>query len=197
MTKRIILTDVDGVLVDWFSQFPYFIKNKGFCAEESLRRYAAGEWVTLENSLDVSSDHAMELMEEFCTSTHIRYLTAMPDAIAVVNRLKHKYDFVGVTAISNHPDAIKYRMENLDFWFPGAFSKMHCVGCNAPKLDTLMKYDNTFWIDDSPHHVHEGILAGHTSIRLVRDSREQTRITLQADNWYEIEDMLEELEEDM
>jgi 5'(3')-deoxyribonucleotidase len=194
MQKKIILCDVDGVLVDWFSQFPYFIKSKGLCVEESLRRYSAGEWVTLENSLGVTPEHAAELMEEFCTSEHIRYLTAMPDAIAVVNRLKHKYDFIGVTAISNHPDTIKYRMENLDFWFPGAFSKMHCVGCNASKLATLMKYDHTFWIDDSPHHVHEGVLAGHTSIRLVRDSREDQSSSFMTDSWYGIENYLTEFE---
>lgn len=191
--KPTILVDVDGVLVDWSSQFPHFLEQKGLPHEKAIMGYAHSEWQTVEDLVWLPLDEATSLVEEYTCSEFMKRLTPYKDALLAVNQLKHIYDFVAVTAISNDPQAHQNRTENLEFWFPGAFSKVHCVGMGGNKLEILSKYDSTVWIDDSPGHIREGLMAGHKCIRLVRDSRMNQVPSFTASNWAELTNLILQL----
>lgn len=191
--KPTILVDVDGVLVDWFSRFPYFLERKGMPREKAIMMYAHSHWQTIEDLTGLPTAEAAELVDEYSRSKFMKYLTPYKDALIAVNHLKHIYDFVAVTAISNSPETIQHRTENLEFWFPGAFSKLHCVGLDGNKLEILAKYKPTVWIDDSPGYVKEGLLAGHQCIRLVRDSRMNQIPSFIAHDWAEVSNLIQQL----
>lgn len=191
--KPVILCDVDGVLLDWTSRFPYFLQKKGFAHEAAIMMHANEEWKTVEELTGLESTAALELVEEYCRSKYMKYLAPYKDALIAVNHLKRYYDFVAVTAISDHPDTIQNRTDNLEFWYPNAFKEVHCVGVDGDKQAILSKYPPTVWIDDSPKHIAEGLRAGHKCIRLQRDSRANTVPSLIARDWTEISNLIQQL----
>lgn len=190
MTKPIILTDVDGVLVDWFSRLPYFLKKKGLPYERAVAMYAHGHWQTIEELTGLPTPEAEALVDEYARSKYMEFLSPYKDALIAVNNLKHHYDFVAVTAISESDECYERRKANLDFWFPNAFTGLHCVGSGGDKQATLAKYEPTIWIDDTPKHISEGLRAGHKCIRLVRDSRMDVTSSFIAHNWHEISNLI-------
>lgn len=189
--KPVILCDVDGVLVDWFSRLPYFMEQKGMPTERAIQMYAHGHWQSVEDLTGLPRENALALCDEYSKSKYMKYLTPYKDALMAVNHLKKWYDFVAITAISNDPMAHKYRSENLEFWFPGAFKTVHCVGAEGSKYEILAKYSPTIWIEDSPNYAHQGILAGHQAIRIVRDSRIDTHPYLLANDWQEVSNLIQ------
>ena len=184
--KQIILQDIDGCLLEWLSKLPEFLVKKGLKPDRAILSYASGEYVSPEELTGLPSDKAYALIEEYNASDYIKYLTPFKDALAVINLIKHEFDFIAVTAIGRHESSTKNRMINLDFWFPGAFSGIHCVDIEASKQEILNSYSRTFFIDDSPTYCAEGIKAGHDTIRLVRDSRMDKVGTVRCNNYYEV-----------
>ncbi len=189
--KPTVLLDVDGVLLDWFSRFPYFLKEKGLDTEHAIRMFANNQFSSLEELTGLSTEHATELSIEYQQSKYMKYLSPYKDALQAVNLLKHKYNFVAVTAVLDDPLTHQYRTENLDFWYPGAFSKVHCVGINQSKFEILSKYDRTVFVDDSPGHIIEAKNAGHIAIRLKVDARPDVTQSLIANNWQELSNMIQ------
>lgn len=188
--KPIILCDVDGVLLDWTSRFPYFLQKMGYDREAAIMMYATDEWKTVEELTGLVGESAINLVDSYCKSKYMRYLSPYKDALIAVNHLKKYFDFVAITAITNHPDTIQNRTENLEFWYPGAFKEVHCVGVDGNKQQILSKYDRTIWIDDSPKHIKEGIRAGHRCIRLKRDSRPDEGLCFVANDWVDIQNQI-------
>lgn len=189
--KREVLLDVDGVLLDWFSRFPYFLKEKGLDHEHAIRMFANNQFSSLEELTGLPTEQATELSIEYQRSKYMKYLSPYKDALQVVNLLKHKYNFIAVTAVLDDPLTLQYRTENLEFWYPGAFSKVHCVGINQSKFEVLSKYDRTVFVDDSPGHIIEAKNAGHTPIRLKIDARPCVTQSLTAGNWHELNNLIQ------
>lgn len=190
MSKPVILCDIDGVVLDWMSRFPYFMEKKGYATEQAIRMYASGEYRSFEELFGVDTETALALATEYQESSFMGYLSPYKDALLAVNSLKHKYNFIGVTAVLDSPITKKLRMKNLEFWYPGAFTDLHCVGLGASKFEILSKFDPTIFIDDSPSHILEAQNAGHTAIRLKVDQRVDVTASLLASNWQEVSNLI-------
>lgn len=193
MSKQVILCDIDGVVLDWMSRFPYFMEKKGYATEQAIRMYASGEYRSFEELFGVDSETAMALATEYQESSFMGYLSPYKDALLAVNSLKHKYDFIAVTAVLDSPITKKLRQKNLEFWYPGAFSEVHCVGLGKSKFEILSKFDPTIFIDDSPGHILEAQNAGHIAIRLKVDQRVDVTASLVASNWQEVSNLIQTL----
>lgn len=191
MPKPIILQDVDGCVLDWLSKLPEYLVKRGLNPEHAIRAYSHGEFLGHSEITGLPEDEAFQLVLDYNESEYIKYLTPYRDALAVVNLLKHEFDFVAVTAIGREGKSSQYRMENLNFWYPNAFKDIHVVNMHESKLDVLMKYDRTFFIDDSPSYCAEGKRAGHIPIRIVRDSRVDRTNVVRCNNYYEIGSFIE------
>lgn len=189
--KPVILCDIDGVVLDWMSRFPYFMEKKGYPTEQAIKMYASGEFRTFEDLFGVDSETAMALATEYQESKYMGFLSPYKDALLAVNSLKHKYDFIGVTAVLDSPITHELRTQNLEFWYPGAFKKLHCVGLNKSKYEILCQYEPTVFIDDSPSHILEAQNAGHTAIRLKVDHRVDVTASLVANNWQELSNLIQ------
>ena len=184
--KNIILCDVDGVVLDWTSKLPEFFVHKGLDPSPVIRAHAWGEDMSPSTLTNMSHKEAYSIMEEYNSSKYIMYLTPYKDALQVVNLLKKEFDFIAVTAIGHDPKSAEMRLTNLNFWFPGAFSKVEVVGIEDSKESILSKYKRSIFIDDSPQHSATGKKVGHFSIRIMRDSRLCMENTITAKNWHEI-----------
>lgn len=191
MNKPIILCDIDGCLLQYLSKLPEFLKKKNIDHRTATKAYAWGEFLTPTQLTGLPEKEAYELLEEYNSSKYIKYLTPFSDAIQSVNLLKQEYDFIAVTALGRSDECVNYRKENLDFWFPGAFSKVLTVGIEESKKEYLEQYKPTFFIDDSPEHVLMAKQCGHIAIRLVRDTRLDLINSIRCNNFHEIGTIIE------
>jgi hypothetical protein len=189
--KPKILCDIDGVALNWLSKLPEYLLKYGIDHEKAIFAYANNEFLSHSEITGLPEHEATKVVLDYNESEYIKYLTPYKDALSVINLLKHEFDFVAVTAIGRAGKSSQYRMENLNFWYPNAFTDIHVVNMNESKLSVLSKYNRTFFIDDSPNYCAEGKQSGHTSIRIVRDSRVDITNTIRCNNFFEIGSFIE------
>ncbi len=146
--RKIILTDVDGVLLDWVPGF------EKWCAENKhpiklpadttvrkvWRRYGLNEQV------------GEQLVMDFNVSEAMKSLPPYRDSVDYVRKLAAEgWKFVTITSQSSVAQAQQYRIENLNTVFgPDIFIKHHILETSAPKDDVLAEYKDSglYWIED-------------------------------------------------
>ena len=108
---------------------------------------------------DCEEELAVKLLLKYNNSDFIRYLAPYADALATVNKLKEKYDFVAITALGNSVDANLNRRFNLNALFPDAFTEIMVCDYDESK-DALLekakvKYGDRIvcYVDDLPKHI--------------------------------------------
>lgn len=154
MSKKVILIDVDGVLVKWQSGLPYFNSDHNLPLDACLNMQIEENFIGPSEIFGLNIEIASKLMHKYNNSKYIRYLSGYPDALEFINKNKHKYDFVALTALSSDENAILNRLYNLNSLFPGAFvDVMSCdymVSKQNMFINAKIKYgDNVVcFIDD-------------------------------------------------
>lgn len=159
MNAKLILTDCDGVLLDWEYRFSQFMIKKGFTLSENyVLEYG------IENRYNEVKDrlHARQIVTEFNESAWIGWLPPLRDAIKYVRKLneEHGYIFGVITSLSTNPYAVALRRENLLRIFgKKVFDFIHCIETGADKDAELMEYRNTecWWIEDKIANAEVGL----------------------------------------
>lgn len=152
-----ILTDVDGVLLDWETAFHAWMKAEGH-VQTQTGIYA------IHDMYDMVKDRAMAAVSDFNNSDAIEYLPAFRDAVEGVTAL-HNMGFVfdAITAFGTNPDAIQRRQSNLDAVFGAhVWDKLISTELTGTKDPELAAYAGTgyFWIDDKPSNCDVGVKHG-------------------------------------
>jgi len=184
--KPIILQDIDGCLLSWLSKLPEFLVKRGIDPTRTIMAIGSNHYRSGAELTGLPAEEAMRLVYDYNRSEYMKYLVPFQDAIIPVNLLKEDYDFVAITAIGDNPESKRYRMENLNFWFPNAFSEIHTVNLGESKTKFLEMYEPTIFVDDSPEYCKEAKECGHTAIRLVRDSRPDMVGTMRFDSFGDV-----------
>lgn len=162
-TTKIILTDIDGVILDFGQTFLKFLEE------------VKGEVTTVEDYFrgkrEIPLEEHQRIVAEYTHSDYFRHLNPKLCALDVLNGLrKEGWRFIAVTACdTEHPDqciktAYNNRMENLERHFPDVFEDMHFSPWSTGKKEILSRYQPTWWIDDRADHAHDGHDAGHKAI---------------------------------
>lgn len=161
--KKIILTDADGVLVNWDRGFTQFMENKGY-----PRLPNTDHEYSISNRHTVSHHEAMQLVKEFNESDQIANLDAFADSVEYVGRLAALgFRFIVVTSISSHPTAAENRIKNLKSLFGDIFDEIHCIEQGASKASILAEKwagAGYFWIEDHMRQAEAGHEAGLKTI---------------------------------
>lgn len=157
--NKVILTDADGVLLDWEWAFNVWMQEHGF--EE-----VPGSKLNYDMSVryGIPKEQVTKLICIFNESAAIGFLPALRDAMYYVKRLheEHGYVFHCITSLSLDPNAGKLREMNLHKLFgKQAFERIVCLDTGADKDQVLMEYQDTgcYWIEDKP----ENAVVGHTA----------------------------------
>ena len=164
MKKKIILTDADGVLLDWEYAFGVWMEEHGFAkVPGSQFNYDIGE------QFGISQEQGRKLIKMFNESAAIGFLPALRDSMYYVKRLheEHRYVFHCITSVSTEPNAVKLREMNLRKLFgKTAFERVVCLPTGADKQEALSEYKNSglYWIEDKPENAHVGHELGLRSI---------------------------------
>jgi hypothetical protein len=184
---RLILTDCDGVCLDWEWAFNVWMQEHGF--EE-----VPGSKLQYDMSLryGVSKDQIRKLIKVFNESAAIGFLPAQRDAMYYIKRLHEEfgYRFHAITSLSLDPNAQKLREMNIHKLFgPTAFERIVCLDTGAHKDEALEEYEGTgcYWVEDKPENAEAGYKLGlkslllehghnmhhyHEGVRLVKNWRE-------------------------
>ena len=193
---KIILTDCDGVILDWEEGFSVWMEHHGHKKVDGYQYlYNIGE------RYGMSSEAGNKLVKQFNESAAIGFLPPLRDAQFFVKKLheQHQYKFICITSLSLDPYARQLRMRNLKKLFGDAFLEVICLDTGADKDDILMeygtKYPGNYWIEDKPENVNWGIDAGLNGILVEHghnmDYTGQANVVL---NWEEIYNLITQKE---
>jgi beta-phosphoglucomutase-like phosphatase (HAD superfamily) len=157
--KKLILTDCDGVCLDWEWAFNVWMQEHGF--EEvpgSKLSYDMGK------RYGISREQVVKLIKVFNESAAIGFLPAQRDAMYYIKRLheEHGYKFHAITSVSLDPNAIKLREMNIHKLFGDAFDRIVCLDTGAHKDEALEEYEGTglYWIEDKWSNAEAGYKYG-------------------------------------
>lgn len=164
--QKIILTDVDGVLLDWEEGFTVWMEHHGYKAVDGHKTmYKIGE------RYGISNNEGHKQVRIFNESAAIGFLPPVRDAQYYVKLLaeKHQYRFLAVTSLSLDPYAKKLRTRNLKKIFGNdTFIDVICLDTGADKdeilADLAKTYKGNWWIEDKPENADSGINTGFRGI---------------------------------
>jgi FMN phosphatase YigB (HAD superfamily) len=190
LSEKLILTDVDGCLLDWQYSFFCWMEKRGYRPEKQ-NEYDIGE------TFGISKQESKILVRRFNESAAIGWLTPFRDAVHIVKKLHNEYGFVFrcITSLSTDEYAGKLRRSNLYSLFgENVFEDVICLDCGADKDDALMPYKDTgcFFIEDKP----ENALTGHRlGLQPILIAHEHNRDFIHSDiprvnTWREIGDLI-------
>ena len=184
---RIILTDVDGVLLDWEFAFHTWMEEHGHTAEHGHKLV-----YSVAKRFGITGKNAKKLTEFFNESASIGFLPPLRDAMYYVKKLheQHGYAFHAITSLSLNRHAIRLREQNLSKLFGDtAFEKVVCLDTGVDKDDALEPYrDSGCWrIEDKMKNVDTGEKMGLRAILMEHGhNMDYPGPALVAKNWNDI-----------
>jgi hypothetical protein len=160
--ERIILTDVDGVLLNWGYAFKVWMEQKGYDVKDP-------DVYNVDKIFDMERAESKKMVRHFNESASVGFLPPLRDAIHYVRKLheEHGYVFHAITSLSLDPYAAKLREQNLAKLFgETAFEKVVCLDTGADKDEALEPYrdSNFVWIEDKVENAEVGDKLGLDSI---------------------------------
>lgn len=187
--EKVILTDCDGVLLDWQYHFHRWMDKKGFELVNS-------------SSYKVHEQYGMKPLEakyiirHFNESAEIKFLSPLRDAVKYVRKLheEHGYVFHCITSMTDNAAAQHLRKENLEMVFgKNIFEELIILGCGADKDEALLPYKDSecYWIEDKIENAKLGTDLGLKSILVshIHNKHYKGNIPV-VSNWKEIYDIV-------
>jgi len=167
MAQKYIITDIDGVVLDWEEGFSVWMEHHGHEKVEGYQfKYNIGD------RYGMTYEQGSKMVKQFNESAAIGFLPPLRDAQYFIKKLheQHRYKFVALTSLSLDPYAKALRERNLKKLMGDAFERVICLDTGADKDEDLKelaskkKYANCFWIEDKPENMHAGVKVGFKGI---------------------------------
>ena len=188
--NKTILTDCDGVLLDWEHSFHQWMKSHGY----TLNTDADHEY-EVALMYNILEDDKKRLVKLFNESATIAYLTPFRDAVKYVTKLYEEYGYVFrvITSLSTDPFAGQLRDQNLRRVFGNAIEVVECLETGSDKDKALAKYKNNgcYWIEDKPENADVGYSLGLNSILIAHNhNADYDGPATRVQNWKEIYELI-------
>jgi FMN phosphatase YigB (HAD superfamily) len=162
--NKLILTDADGVILDWEWAFTVWMLEHGYTQTTT----AKNSYYLHEHYVELEAKDAKQVVKQFNESAAIGFLPALRDSTYYVKRLheEHGYQFRVITSLSLDKNAGKLREMNLRKLFGDAIESVICLDTGADKDSALAPYKGSgmWWIEDKPANADVGHNLGLKSI---------------------------------
>lgn len=139
---KIILTDVDGVCLDWEFAFNCWMEERGYPLKDALK-------YGVDKRYGLDTEHAQKLVRVFNESASMGFLPPLRDSMYYIKKLheKHGYQFHAITAMGRDKNAHKLRVMNLQKLFgKTAFFEYTFLDMFESKEPVLSQYIDTGYI---------------------------------------------------
>jgi hypothetical protein len=164
MKDKLILTDADGVLLDWEWAFTVWMTERGYVQKPDKKL----TYYLHDHFHDLTHAEAKKVVKTFNESAAIGFLPALRDSAYYVKRLheEHGYRFRVITSLSLDKNAQKLREMNMRKLFGNAIEDVICLDTGADKDTALAPYKDSgmWWIEDKPENADVGYNLGLKSI---------------------------------
>jgi len=163
--EKVILTDVDGVLLNWEWAFKGWLKEHVWFREgRELKEIVPGSY-EMNERYGLTVDQGKEYVTMFNKSAAIGFLPPQRDAMYYVDLLhrKHGFTFQVITSLSKNEHACHLRTENLKKLFgETAFRGFTYLDTAADKDEALAVYKDSglIWIEDKLMNAEAGLKVG-------------------------------------
>ena len=151
-----ILTDADGVLLNWRDSFDYYMMyNHSIFATGDVREYDQ----TIRYNM--ASEDINRYILQFNNSSNIGFLPPLYDSVKYVKKLYEMgYTFKVITSLSLNPFSQELRTKNLKKIFGNAIQSIDYLDTSADKDEILEEYSHTYpehyWIEDKVKNAFVG-----------------------------------------
>ena len=188
---KVILTDVDGVLLDWATGFDNYMLGKGY-------QHRAGfetAYLMEDRFENITRAEGKKLIREFNESVDIGNLLPLRDAVAGVVKLASLgFRFGVITSHSDVDAACERREQCLIKLFGNVFDFFMHLETGADKVDALRPFtgSNLWWIEDKTENALVGAEAGLRSILVHHEfnSDDHHEELARVRTWSEIVDLI-------
>ena len=157
LKKKIIVCDVDGVLLNWEDAFQVWMEHQGFKKVKGHQFiYNAAE------QFGLSKTEGKKWVRLFNQSAAIGFLPPLRDAQEVLSLLHNNYGyrFVVCTSLSKDKAAQELRTRNLKKIFGDIFDDFVYLDTGADKDEELYKlakrYRGCLWVEDKVENAYAG-----------------------------------------
>lgn len=184
-----ILTDCDGVILNWEEAFHKWMIDNGFERNDGHR-----DKYHLSHQYDMSGGEISLLIREFNDSSNIGFLKPFRDALDILPTLDAT--FTVITSLSKNKYSQYLRIRNIQNVFPDVvFDDFLFLDTGEKKTKVLKEFSGTnyYWIEDKFENALEGHQLGLKSILMLHDhnsEKAKKSNMLYAENWFEIRDII-------
>jgi len=158
-SNKIILTDVDGVLLEWEKHFRQWMMSRGF----TLRKGAEKKYSMIER-YGIKKELKESLIEEFNKSAWMSIQEPMPDSQTWVKLLHAEgWTFIPITSQTTDIPAQELRKKRLKELFGGTvFENFIILDTGSHKDAALAEFHGTnlWWIEDKWSNAKKGLEFG-------------------------------------
>jgi|TARA_B110000967_G_C18895889_1_gene570629 uncharacterized HAD superfamily protein len=189
ISEKVILVDVDGVLLDWAYAFTQWMDRHGYVqAPDTDNEYDIGKRYNLPH---IEKERLVRMFNE---SAWIRKLPPLRDAVKYVRKLHEEqgYIFRVISSLSLDTYAGHLRTKNLiEMFGPTVFENYVYLDTGADKDEALEKYRDSgcFWVEDKPENAELGAKLGLQSILVDHPFNSECQVR-RASNWKEIYEII-------
>lgn len=192
MREKVILTDCDGVLLDWEYAFDRWMARHGY-------RVQVPNTYNIAKKYDLGMALKSRLTRMFNESAVMRKLPPLRDSIKYVRKLheEHGYVFHAITSQTDDEYAQHLRTKNLcELFGPTVFETYVYLDTGADKDEALEPYRDTgcYWIEDKPENVNLGQRLGLDGLLVAHPHNAEAELeqgVLRVQNWKEIYTVIE------
>ena len=201
ISNRIILTDVDGVLLEWENHFSNWMLQRSYFNDKGKKIYPYTLLDDKENTYEMAERFGLTIPEirkeirEFNKSAWMATQSPMLDSQTWVKLLHAEgWTFIPITSQTSDIPAQEVRKKRLEDLFGDVFYNYHILDTGADKDNALAEFHNTglYWVEDKPKNALAGLNYGLKPILIDhpynRDFNhpEITRVN----NWKQIHEIL-------
>ena len=169
-SNRIILTDVDGVLLEWEHHFTKWMIQRTYFDKKGSRVHPYRLLENKENTYEMAERFGVTIPEirkeirEFNRSAWMGTQRPMPGSQTWVKLLHAEgWTFIPITSQTSDKPAQELRKKRLEELFgKQVFSNYHILGTGADKDSALAEFHNTglYWVEDKPKNALAGLNYG-------------------------------------
>ena len=200
--SRIILTDVDGVLLEWEHHFTKWLQLRSYFDKNGNRNYpyklldAKHDDYDMSKRFGISKETISQEIREFNRSAWMGTQRPMLESQTWVKLLHAEgWTFVPITSQTSDIPGQALRKKRLGELFgEHVFSNYHILGTGADKDSALAEFHDTglYWVEDKPKNALAGLSYGLKPILIDhpynRDFNHPDIIRV--NNWKQIHEML-------